>query len=87
MGSKTYKVQYFFINKSRGVCGGEAWRVFSLSKKFRLWYTNWTLVGLYVEYFRLVIMMTFFANFLRVFNNFSRATFQCPLKKTFALRF
>ena len=58
-----------------------------LSKKFRLWYTNWALVGLYVEYFRLVIMMTSFSSFLRFFNNFSRATFQCPLKKTVALRF
>ena len=32
MGSKTYRVQYFFINKSRGVEGGEARRAFPSQK-------------------------------------------------------
>ena len=33
MGSKIYRGQYFFINKSRGVGGGEAWRAFTPLKK------------------------------------------------------
>ena len=33
MGSKTYRVQYFFINKNRGVGGGEARRAFTPLKK------------------------------------------------------
>ena len=83
MGSKTYRIQYPFINKSRGVGGGKQGVHLPLSKKFGLWHTNWghCMVGLYIEYFRVVIMMTFFSSFLCLFNYFSLATSQCPLKK------